>query len=74
MQLTGIVAIGAFVFGASLLAWRLIDRTAGARISRRVEELGQDAAELGIESFPEFFLARDEGESRNETPRRPKPH
>ena len=73
VQLTGIVAIGAFVFGASLLAWHLIDRTAGARISHRVEALGQDTAELGIESFPEFFLAPGDTESRTGTPRRPKP-
>ena len=73
VQLIGIVAVGVFVFGASLLAWRLIDRIAGARISPRVEALGQDTTELGIESFPEFFLAPDDEESRNETPRRPKP-
>ncbi len=73
VQITGIVAIGAFVFGASLLVWHLIDRTAGARISHRVEELGQDTAELGIESFPEFFLTRDDGASRSGTPRRQRP-
>ena len=55
VQLTGIVAIGAFVFGVSSVAWRLIDLTLGARISARVEELGQDFAELGIEAFPEFM-------------------
>ena len=74
VQLTGIVAIGAFVFGVSLLVWHLIDRTAGARISHRVEALGQDTTELGIESFPEFFLAADDGGSRNEALRRPGPH
>ena len=31
-----------------------------ARISPRVEELGQDFAELGIEAFPEFMLVPDE--------------
>ena len=60
VQLTGIVAIGATVFGASLLVWRIIDATLGARISPQVERLGQDAAELGIESFPEFVLAADD--------------
>ena len=57
VQLTGIAAIGAFVFGVSSVVWRLIDLTAGARISARVEELGQDFAELGIEAFPEFMPA-----------------
>ena len=56
VQLIGIVAIGTFVFGVSLLVWQLIDLTLGARISARVEKLGQDAAELGIEAFPEFRL------------------
>ena len=60
VQLTGVVAIGVFVFGVSLLVWRLIDRTLGARISPRVEVLGQDYAELGIEAFPEFMLAEDD--------------
>ena len=60
VQLTGIVAVGAFVFGVSLLVWRFIDMTLGARISPRVEEHGQDFAELGIEAFPEFMLAEDD--------------
>ena len=34
--------------------------TLGARISERVEEQGQDYAELGIEAFPEFMLAEDD--------------
>ena len=60
VQLTGIVAIGVTVFGASLFVWRVIDATIGARISPRVETLGQDAAELGIESFPEFRLVEED--------------
>ena len=56
VQLLGIVAIGAFVFGASMAVWLLIDRTMGARVSPVVEALGQDTAELGIEAYPEFVL------------------
>ena len=59
VQALGLVAVGAFVFGVSLLAWLLIDAVLGARIAPRVEELGQDATELGIESFPEFVRASD---------------
>ena len=55
-QIAGIAAIGAFVFGASIVTWLVIERTIGARVSPAVEELGQDAAELGIESYPEFVL------------------
>ena len=57
VQLTGIVAIGVTVFGVSLFLWWIIDSTLGARTSPRVEKLGQDAAELGIGSFPEFVRA-----------------
>ena len=60
VQLAGVVAVGASVFLASLLAWWLIDITLGARISPRVEALGQDRAELGMESFPEFVLADED--------------
>ena len=60
VQLTGIVAIGAAVFGASLLVWRAIDATLGARISSPVEAVGQDIAELGMESFPEFRLVEED--------------
>ena len=56
VQLLGIVAVGAFVFGASVAVWLLIDRTMGARVSPVVEALGQDTAELGIEAYPEFVL------------------
>ena len=56
VQIIGILAIGAFVFGTSILAWFIIDKTLGARIPPVHEELGQDAAELGIESYPEFVL------------------
>ena len=60
VQITGVVAIGVTAFGASLIVWRVIDATLGARISPRVEKLGQDAAELGIESFPEFRLVEED--------------
>ncbi len=55
-QLIGVVAVGAFVFGASGVVWLALDRVLSARVSRQVEELGQDAGELGIEAYPEFVL------------------
>ena len=60
VQLIGIVTIGAFVFTTSWLVWRLVDMTLGARVSRQVEELGQDSGELGIEAYPEFVLMPEE--------------
>ena len=59
-QLIGIVAVGAFVFVASWVVWFALEKTIGVRVSETVEELGQDAAELGIESYPEFMLMPDQ--------------
>ena len=58
-QLTGIVAIGAFVFVVSWVLWTLLEKTVGVRVSPAVEQLGQDAAELGMESYPEFVVMPD---------------
>ena len=60
IQLLGIVSIGAFVFVVSYAAWRVMDALLGIRISAQVERLGQDAGELGIESYPEFVLMPEE--------------
>jgi Amt family ammonium transporter len=54
VQLTGIVAIGIFVFAVSTAVWMLIDRLIGLRVSPSAEQLGQDVVELGIEAYPEF--------------------
>ena len=56
VQLIGILAIGAFVFLVSFGLWYAIDKVLGARVSPQVERLGQDAGELGMESYPEFVL------------------
>ncbi len=60
IQLLGIVVVGVFTFGTSWLLWRALDATLGLRVSRQVERLGQDAGELGIESYPEFVLMPEE--------------
>ncbi|WP_428096355.1 ammonium transporter [Candidatus Rariloculus sp.] len=64
VQLTGIVAVGVFVFAASMAVWLIIDRTIGARISPVMEQMGQDAGELGIEAYPEFVLMPEEFEEQ----------
>ena len=56
IQLVGVVSIGAFVFVVSWIIWTIIDKTVGVRVSPTVEQLGQDAAELGMESYPEFVV------------------
>ena len=58
-QLIGVVAVGAFVFTFSFALWSLLEKTIGVRVSRSVEEIGQDAAELGIDAYPEFALMVD---------------
>ena len=60
IQLLGVVAIGAFVFAVSWVVWQLLERTLGVRVSHQVERLGQDAGELGMESYPEFVLMPEE--------------
>ena len=56
VQLVGVVSIGAFVFVVSWILWTVIEKTVGVRVSPTVEQLGQDAAELGMESYPEFVV------------------
>ena len=58
-QLLGVVSVGAFVFTVSYIVWTVLEKTMGVRISRSIEEIGQDAAELGIDAYPEFILMVD---------------
>ena len=60
VQLIGILAIGAFTFVTSLIVWKLLDMAMGLRVSTEAERLGQDTAELGIETYPEFVLMPEE--------------
>ena len=56
VQLVGIIAVGVFVFAVSWAVWTLLERTIGLRVSVQAEQMGQDVAELGMESYPEFVL------------------
>ena len=56
VQLLGLVSIGAFAFATSWLTWVALEKTMGVRVSRKVEEMGQDVTELGIDAYPEFVL------------------
>ena len=53
-QLTGILAIGAFVVTVSALLWLALKVSLGIRVSEEDEALGLDKAELGMEAYPEF--------------------
>ena len=59
-QLVGVLAIGAFVFITSFILWKALDLTLSVRVTADVERLGQDSAELGMESYPEFVLMPEE--------------
>ena len=56
VQLLGVVAVGAFAFATSWITWLVLEKTMGVRVSRQVEQIGQDVAELGIDAYPEFVL------------------
>ena len=71
IQLLGIVAIGVFTFATSLAVWKVLDLVLGLRVSRQVEQLGQDAGELGIEAYPEFVLMPEEFDNEDEDERTP---
>ena len=53
-QITGIIAIGAFVTIVSSIIWLALKFTVGIRISDEDEDKGLDQAELGLEAYPEF--------------------
>jgi Amt family ammonium transporter len=53
-QIKGIVAVGAFTFVASLLAWLLLKATLGIRVSLEEELEGLDTGEHGMEAYPGF--------------------
>ena len=60
VQLVGVLAIGALVFIVSFAVWQVLHWTLSVRVTADVERLGQDSAELGMESYPEFVLMPEE--------------
>ncbi len=53
-QLVGVIAVGAFIFTASLLGWGLLKATIGIRVPPEEEMEGLDVGEHGIMAYPEF--------------------
>ena len=53
-QLTGIVAIGVFVFVVSFVIWFILRSSIGIRASDEAQEQGLDSSEVGIRAYPEF--------------------
>jgi len=53
-QLAGVVSVGIFVFGSSLIFWSIIRSTIGLRVPPEEELAGLDVGEHGIMAYPEF--------------------
>jgi Amt family ammonium transporter len=53
-QAASIAIVGVFVFGLSGVLWLVINATMGIRATPEHEVAGLDAAELGMEAYPEF--------------------
>ncbi len=51
VQLTGVLAIGAFVFSSSLLLWAALRVTVGIRLGVSCEEAGSGQTELGSRAY-----------------------
>ena len=50
-QAIGVVAVGAFTLGFSLVAWFIIKTTIGLRVSPEAESQGLDLSEMGMEAY-----------------------
>ena len=57
VEILGIVAVGAFVFVSSTLAWLLIKKTIGIRVTLEEEIAGLDIGEHGNSAYPDFATA-----------------
>jgi len=55
-QLIGVAAVGAAVFGVSLLVWLAIKATIGVRVSEEEEMEGLDIGEHGNRAYPDFVV------------------
>jgi Amt family ammonium transporter len=54
VQLYGIGLVGIFAFIASFILFMILKLFVGIRVSEEDEYIGLDAAEIGIEAYPEF--------------------
>jgi ammonium transporter, Amt family len=52
-QLEAVVTVGAFSFVTSLVVWTAIDKVVGLRVAPDHEIRGLDAAEMGMEAYPD---------------------
>jgi Amt family ammonium transporter len=57
VELLGIIAVGAFVFCASVLVWLILKKTSGIRVTLSEEIEGLDVGEHGNQAYPDFVIA-----------------
>ncbi|OYD25476.1 ammonium transporter [Oceanimonas baumannii] len=57
-QLAGILVIGGWSFGVSLLVWYGLKRTMGIRVGEEEELSGMDLIDCGIDAYPEFVTLK----------------
>jgi Amt family ammonium transporter len=56
VQALGLVAVGAFTFGTSFGALKVLDKLWGIRVDPSVEAQGLDVHEHGMWGYPEFYI------------------
>ncbi len=56
-QLIGVLAVGAFIFPASIIGWSLLKGFMGIRVSAEEEMEGLDINEHGLLAYPDFQVA-----------------
>src|SRR5205823_10506728 len=56
-QALGLLAVGAFTFGASFLVLLAMKATFGIRTDAEAEETGLDLSEHGMWGYPELFIS-----------------
>jgi Amt family ammonium transporter len=55
-QALGVLAVGAFTFGAAILVWGLVKAVMGIRVTREEEMRGLDIGEHGMEAYTGFQI------------------
>jgi Amt family ammonium transporter len=55
-QLIGTLAVGAFTFGLTFVAWNIIKLVVGMRVDPEDETRGLDLSEMGMEAYPREVL------------------
>lgn len=72
-QLVGAVAIIVWAFSTSYIVFKLIDLTAGMRVSKEEELAGLDISEHGSDAYPEFVFQHEVVDLRAATANGPAP-